>query len=110
MSTNNFVKCRYLGWGDLQEFRQTSLADNEALIYTTPTSDVPVLIRGFLNCIRSNELKAKLPAQLSENDLVGAIVAMVRNLPETLLTEFDEWLRNTQSKSTDTVVCAALSW
>ncbi|PIG90751.1 hypothetical protein [Gloeocapsopsis sp. IPPAS B-1203] len=109
MSASN-IECRYLGWGNLQEFRQTSLADNEALIYTTPTGDVPVLIRGFLNYIRSNELKAKLPTQLSENDLVGAIVAMVRNLPESLLTEFEEWLHNAQKKSTATVVCAVISW
>lgn len=109
MSASN-IECRYLGWGDLQEFRQTSLADNEALIYTTPTGDVPVLIRGFLNCIRSNELKANLPTQLSENDLVGAIVAMVRNLPESLLSEFNEWLHSTQTKFTNTVVCASLIW
>jgi hypothetical protein len=108
MNASN-IECRYLGWGDLQKFRQTSLADNEALIYTPPTGDIPVLIRGFLNCIRSNELKAKLPTQLSENDLVGAIVAMVRNLPDNLLAEFDEWLRSTQTKSTNTVVYAALS-
>jgi len=46
------------------------LADNEALIYTT-IGDA-VLIRGF-DCIRSQELKQRLPEQFSENDLAAVM-------------------------------------
>jgi len=69
MTAGNRLECQYLGWGDFNKFRQIPLADNEALIYTTPIGDAPVLVRGFIDCIRSEELKERLPEQFSENDL-----------------------------------------
>lgn len=107
MTAGNSLECRYLGCGDLKQFRQMPLAKNEALIYTTFTRDVPVLISGFLDCIRSEELKERLPAQFSENDLVSVIVAMVRNLPE--MRVFDESFQSELSANT-TVVAAVISW
>ncbi|WP_250126389.1 hypothetical protein [Chroococcidiopsis sp. CCMEE 29] len=56
MTTGNSLECRYLGWGDFNKFRQMPLGDNEALIYTTPIGDAPVLVRGFMDRIRSDEL------------------------------------------------------
>ena len=82
LSADNSLECRYLGLGDLNQFRQMPLAENEALIYTIFTRDVPVLMSGFLDCIRSEELREKLAEQFSENDLASIIVAMVRNLPD----------------------------
>lgn len=107
-SAGNSLECRYLGRGDLNQFRQTPLAENEALIYTTFTSDVPVLIRGFLDCIRSEELREKLPEQFSENDLVSVIVPMVRNLPDMLV--FNESFHSAELCANTTVVTAIISW
>ncbi|ARV57971.1 hypothetical protein BZZ01_04340 [Nostocales cyanobacterium HT-58-2] len=106
MTTSNSLECRYLGWGDLNQFRQIPLADNDALIYTTAIGNAPVLIRGFLNCIRSEELKRRLPEKFSENDLAGVMVEMVRTLPDNLMAEFNKCLNNDGSQ----VVCAVISW
>ncbi|KOP26763.1 hypothetical protein AMR41_09130 [Hapalosiphon sp. MRB220] len=106
MTTSNSLECRYLGWGELKEFRQILLADNESLIYTTAIGNAPVLIRGFLNCIRSEELKKRLPEQFSENDLAGVMVEMVRTLPESLMAQFNECLNTDDTQ----VVCAVISW
>lgn len=84
------------------------LAENEALIYTTFTRDVPVLISGLLDCIRSEELKERLPEQFAENDLASAIVAMVRNLPD--MRVFNELFHNTELSANTTVVAAVISW
>lgn len=108
MSAGNSLECRYLGRGDLNQFRQTPFADNEALIYTTFTSDVPVLIRGLLDCIRSEELREKLPEQFSENDLASVIVAMVRNLPDMLV--LNESFHSAELSANTTVVAAVISW
>jgi hypothetical protein len=111
MTVIDRLECRYLGWGDFNQFRQMPLADNEALIYTTPIGDAPVLIRGFLDCIRSKELKERLPERFSENDLAAVIVEMVRTLPDSLMTEFNEWFHGAQKVSSGTiVVCAVISW
>ncbi|MDM9384874.1 hypothetical protein QUB80_29890 [Chlorogloeopsis sp. ULAP01] len=88
MTTSNSLECRYLGWGSLKEFRQIPLADDEALIYTTAIGNAPVLIRGFLNCIRSEELKRRLPEQFSENDLAGVIVEMLSSSPRLQSGDF----------------------
>lgn len=111
MTAGNRLECRYLGWGDFNKFHQMSLADNEALIYTTAIGDAPVLIRGFLDCTRSVELKERLPEQFSENDLAAVIVEMVRTLPDSLIAEFNEWFHSSQRLSEDaTVVAAVMSW
>ena len=108
LSADNSLECRYLGCGDLNQFRQMPLAENEALIYTTFTRDVPVLISGFLDCIRSEELKERLPAQFSENDLASTIVAMVRNLPDMLV--FNEPFHSAELSANTAVVAAVISW
>ena len=108
MTAGNSLECRYLGSGDLNQFRQMPLAENEALIYTTFTGDVPVLIRGFMDCIRSEELKERLPEQFSENDLASVIVAMVRNLPDMLV--FNESFHSAELSANTTVVAAVISW
>jgi hypothetical protein len=111
MTTGNSLECRYLGWGDFNKFRQMPLGDNEALIYTTPIADVPVLIRGFMDCVRSEELKEKLPERFSENDLAAPIVEMVRTLPNSLMAEFNELSESAKTVSPETiVVCAVISW
>lgn len=111
MTTGNSLECRYLGWGDFNQFRQMPLADNEALIYTTPIGDAPVLIRGFLDCIRSEELKERLPERFSENDLAAVIVEMVRTLPDSLMAEFNEWFYGAQKVSSGAIVVGAvISW
>ena len=107
LSADNSLECRYLGLGDLNQFRQMPLAENEALIYTTFTRDVPVLISGLLDCIRSEELKERLPEQFSENDLASVIVAMVRNLPD--MRVFNESFQSELSANT-TVVATVISW
>lgn len=81
MTDGNSLECRYLGWDDFNKFRQMPFADNEALIYTTPIGNAPVLVRGFMDCIRSEELKERLSERFSENDLAAVIVEMVRTLP-----------------------------
>ena len=88
MTAGDSLKCRYVGWGRFNKLRQMPLAGNEALIYTTSIGNVRVLLHGFLNCIRSEEVKKRFPKQFSENDLAGVTVAMVRNLPDGLLQEF----------------------
>ena len=107
MTAGNSLECRYLGQGDLNQFRQIPLAENEALIYTSPIGDSPVLIHGFLDCIRSEELKERLPKRFSENDLASVIVEMVRTLPDMLV--FNEWLHSELSANT-TVIAAVISW
>ena len=107
MTAGNSLECRYLGSGDLNQFRQMPLAENEALIYTTFTGDVPVLIRGFMDCIRSEELKERLPKRFSENDLASVIVEMVRTLPDNLLL-FNESFHS--ELSANTRVVAVISW
>jgi len=109
MSTGNNLECRYLSWGDFNKFRQIPLADNEALIYTNPIGDRPTLIRGFLDCIRSEELKARLPKQFSENDLAASMVEMVRNLPDSLIAQFKDWC-DAQKFADTTVIAAVISW
>jgi hypothetical protein len=111
MTADNSLECRYLGWGDSNKFRQMPLADNEALIYTTPIGDAPILVRSFMDCIRSEELKERLPEQFSENDLAAVIVEMVRTLPNHLIPEFNEWFHSAKRLSADTTVIAAvISW
>lgn len=110
MSAGNSLECRYLGWGDLNQFRQITLAENEALIYTTPVIKVPVLIHGFMDYLRSEELKKRLPEQFSENDLAGSIVALVRNLPDGLIEEINESFHNAELSVNTTVVAAVISW
>ncbi len=110
MSAGNSLECRYLGWGDLNQFRQIPLAENEALIYTTPAGKVPVLIRGFMDCLRSEELKKRLPEQFSENDLAGSIVALVRNLPNSLIEKINESSHNVELSANTIVVAAVISW
>lgn len=110
MSAGKSLECRYLGWGDLNQFRQIPLAENEALIYTTPVGKVPGLIRGFMDCLRSEELKERLPEQFSENDLAGSIVALVRNLPNGLIEEINESFHNVELSANTTVVAAVISW
>ncbi|MBD6618371.1 hypothetical protein FNW02_21725 [Komarekiella sp. 'clone 1'] len=101
----NLLQCEYLGWGKLEPFRARSLSENEALIFTAIAGTAPVLIRGFLNCLRSPELEAKIPQQFSENDVAGVMVEMVRTLPESLL---QQWAN--QSNTDQTMVCAILRW
>ena len=108
MSAGNSLECRYLGSGDLKQYRQKPLAENEALIYTTFTRDVPVLISGLLDCICSEELRERLPAQFSENDLASAIVGMVRNLPD--MRVFNESFHSAELSADATVVAAIVSW
>ena len=101
----NLSQCEYLGWGKLESFRSRSLSRNEALIFTEIAGTAPVLIRGFLSCLRSPELKAKIPQQFSESDVAEFVVEMVRTLPENLL---QEWAN--QSNTDRSVVCAILRW
>lgn len=108
MTVGNSLECRYLGQGDLNQFRQIPLAENEALIYTTFTRDVPVLISGLLDCIRSEELTERLPEEFSENDLASVIVEMVRTLPDMLL--FNESFHSAELSANTTVVAAVVSW
>ncbi len=108
MTAGNSLECRYLGQGDLNQFRQMPLAENEALIYTSSIGDSPVLIRGFLDCIRSEELKERLPEEFSENDLASVIVEMVRTLPDMLL--FNESFHSAELSANTTVVAAVISW
>lgn len=133
MTAGDSLKCRYVGWGRFNKLRQMPLAGNEALIYTTSIGNVRVLLHGFLNCIRSEEVKKRFPKQFSENDLAGVTVAMVRNLPDGLLQEFHagvtvamiktfsdsllpfnewEWFDNAERFSSDTkiVVGAVIGW
>ena len=51
-------------------------------------------IRGFMDCLRSEELKERLPKQFSENDLAGSIVTLVRNLPNSLIEKINESFHN----------------
>ena len=88
MTAGDSLECRYLGWGRFNKLRQMPLTDNEVLIYTSPIGNVQVLLHGFLNCIRSEEIKKRFPEQFSENDLAGVTVAMVKNMPDGLLPEF----------------------
>lgn len=108
MTAGNSLECRYLGQGDLNQFRQMPLAENEALIYTSFTGDVPVLIRGFMNCIRSEELQERLPKRFSENDLASVIVEMVRTLPD--MQVFNESFHSTELSANTTVVAGVISW
>ena len=112
MNINNSLECRYLGWGDLDKFQQMSLADNEALIYTVAAGRSPLLIRGFLDCIRSEKVIQQVPKRFSENDLVEVMVGMVRSLPDSLLKEFHQLPTNAQraSKDIQSVICAVISW
>lgn len=102
----NSLQCEYIGWGNLDQFCSRAVAENEALIFTPPAGNAPVLIHGFLDCLRSPELLAKIPPQFSENDVAGVMVEMVRTLPDTL---FQEW-RNQSNITYQTAVCAMLRW
>ena len=110
MTAGNSLECRYLGWGDLNQFRQMPLAENEALIYTTAIGKVPVLIRGFMDCLRSEKLKQRLPIQFSENDLAESIVALARTLPNSLMEEINESFHSVELSPNTTVVAAVVSW
>lgn len=111
MTIQNSWECRYLGWGEFNQFRHLPLANNEVLIYTTAIGNEPVLIRGFLEFIRSEEIKEQLPQDYSENDLAAVMVEMVRTLPKGLLQEFHECSQNVQSAASDNIViCAVISW
>lgn len=101
----NLLQCEYLGWGKLESFRSRSLLPNEALIFTEIAGTAPVLIQGFLDCLRSPELQTKVPQQFSENDVAEFMVEMVRTLPEMLL---QEWA--SQSDTNQTMVYAILRW
>ncbi|ABA23344.1 hypothetical protein Ava_3739 [Trichormus variabilis ATCC 29413] len=101
----NSLQCEYIGWGNLEQVRSQPVAENEALIFTDPAGSAGILIHGFLDCLRSPELQAKIPRQFSENDVAGVMVEMVRTLPENLLKEW----RN-QSNTNQTAVCAKLRW
>lgn len=108
----NHLQCRYLGSGNLNTLRKIPLADNEVLIYTEPNGDRLVLLRGFLEFIRSDEVRKKIPQQFSENDLAEVLIEMVETLLNSLLVEFD-WLSHSMPKSSSdsqVVVCAILSW
>ena len=112
MTAGDSLECRYVGWGDFNKLRQMPLADNEALIYTPISGNVPVLIHGFLTCLRSEEVKKRFPEQFSENDLVEVIVPMLRNLPDSLLQEFNEWFDSAERYPSNgkIVVAAVISW
>ncbi|MBA3921961.1 MAG: hypothetical protein H0X31_09795 [Nostocaceae cyanobacterium] len=101
--SSNSVECNYLGWGELTNFQSKVVGKNEALIFTPPADSAPVLIQGFLDCLRSTETRAKIPSQFSENDLAGVMVEMVRTLPKDL---WNEWTKDNAQK----VVCAVLRW
>lgn len=101
----NLLQCEFIGWGKLESFRSRSLSENEALIFTEIAGTAPVLIRGFLDCLRSPELQAKVPQQFSENNVAQFIVEMVRTLPESLL---QEWAN--QSDTEQTMIFALLRW
>ncbi|MGL5082015.1 MAG: hypothetical protein ACRC8A_11070 [Microcoleaceae cyanobacterium] len=101
----NLLQCEYLGWGKLESFRSRSLSENETLIFTEIAGTAPVLIRGFLDCLRSPELHAKTPQQFSESNMAEFMVEMVRTLPESLL---QEWAN--QSNTDQNMVCAILRW
>jgi hypothetical protein len=103
---DNSLQCEYIGWGNLEQFRPSVINDSQVLISTPITGSAPVLIHGFLDCLRSPELLAKIPPQFSENDVAGVMVEMVRTLPDSLLQEWGN-----QSNITDkTVVFAMLCW
>jgi hypothetical protein len=53
----NSLQCEYIGWGNLEQFRSRAVAENEALIFTPPAGNAPILIHGFLDCLRSPELQ-----------------------------------------------------
>lgn len=101
----DLLQCEYLGWGKLESFRSRALSENEALIYTEIAGTAPVLVRGFLDCLRSPELQVKVPQRFSENNLADFVVEMVRTLPESLLQEWANQLDTDQ-----TMVCAVLRW
>lgn len=106
----NSLECRYLGCGDFSKFQQMPLADNEALIYTIPGA-APALINGFLDCLRSEVIKARVPEQFSENDLAEVMVGMVKTLPDSVLKELSESSNNADQGSSNTlVVGAVLRW
>ncbi|MBG1241535.1 hypothetical protein [Nostoc sp. NZL] len=102
----NSLQCEYIGWGNLEDFRSRAAAENEELIFTLPADNAPILIHGFLDCLRTPEVQAKIPQQFSENDVAGVMVEMVRTLPETLLKEW----RNQSHSTEQTAVCAMLRW
>ena len=102
----NSLQCEYIGWGNLDRFQSQAVAENEALIFTPPADNAPMLIHGFLDCLRSPELQAKIPQQFSENDVAGVMVEMVRTLPESLLKEW----RNQSNTTDQRAVCAILRW
>lgn len=103
--SNDSLDCEYVGWGNLEQFQSRSLGKNEALIFSPPADSAPPLIQGFLDSIRTPEVRAKIPSHFSENDVAGVMVEMVRELPETL---FQEW--KIQSNNPATPVCAILRW
>jgi hypothetical protein len=109
---NDNLVCRYIGSGNFNRLAQTPVADNEVLIYTDPVDERAVLIRGFLESIRSEEVRKKVPQEFSENDLAAVIVEMVRNLLDSLLVEFDRLSNGAKMSSSDSkvVVCAVISW
>jgi hypothetical protein len=103
---DNSLQCEYIGWGNLEQFHPSVINDSQVLIFTPIVGSAPVLIHGFLDCLRSPELLAKIPPQFSENDVAGVMVEMVRTLPDNLLQEWEN-----QSNITDkTVVFAVLRW
>ena len=101
----DLLQCEYLGWGKLESFRSRSLLANEALIFTEIAGTAGVLIQGFLDCLRSPELQAKVPQKFSQSNIADFMVEMVRTLPENLLKE---WAN--QSNTDQTVICATLRW
>lgn len=112
MNINNSLECRYLGRGDLDKFQQMSLADNEALIYTAPAIRSSILVHGFLDCIRSEEVIQQVPKRFSENDLAEVMVGMVRSLPDSLLKELQQFSLDTHTASREAqpVICGVISW
>ena len=63
-----------------------------------------------MDCLRSEELKERLPEQFSENDLAGSIVALVRNLPNGLIEEINKSFHNVELSANVIVVAAVISW
>ena len=105
--SSNSIACNYLGWGELTKFQSKAIGKNEALIFAASADNAPMLIQGFLDCLHSPELQAKIPPQYSdndsENDLAAAIVEMVRTLPPDL---WQNWANNNDRQ----VICAVLRW
>ncbi len=101
--SSNSLACNYLAWGELTKFRARVIGQNEALIFTATADNAPMLIRGFLDCLRSPELQAKIPPQYSENDLAAVMVEMVRTLPQDL---WQDWANDNNQQA----VCAILRW